>query len=420
MNPYFYFSERKIPWGGRFLLPQWGSTTKPAFWLGVYSKLLFATFVAYHAMFIAVAIQLLKALPYLWDKAFHQNTDDMVGVVCLIVAVAIVLRLSIEVWDGVRGLVTAKLDHVSEPLPGILCTKEQTPQLHELISEVGEQVKSPLPHVVRITPRAECYVCENRRFSISPQRELTLVLGLPHLAVLNTSELKVIIAHELAHFRWGDTRLGVFLHRFLESLRDANQRQQRTRLIDPVYWIRSVFFRVALVLFAPVWKHQELRADVASAKAYGGRLTARTLLREWMLSQQFQTIVEDFSAQVSNEYLEREGLRLNLYHEFAVRFRGFSPQAEEFVRQRLALEEVSSLLDTHPTMHSRVDAVLAFPEREPSNLRPASHLIFHFTELEEQMQRQLFEEETAYNEIPVAPASEKQQELPHRPDCIEA
>jgi Zn-dependent protease with chaperone function len=241
-----------------------------------------------------------------------------------------------------------------------------------------------------------------------------LVLGLPHLAVLNTSELKVIVAHELAHFRGGDTRLGVFFHRFLESLRYANDRQRRTRWIDPVYWIRSCFFRLALLLVAPVWKHQELRADVASANAYGGPLTARTLLREWLLGQQFEATVQDYVTLSSNKRLQETLSQFNIYREFAVRFQGFSPQAEEFVRQRLALEEKSSLFDSHPTMHSRVDAVLAYPDRELPNLRPASHLVSHFSDLEERMQRELFEGVCVIDEQVAPDETQKLRHLPSR------
>jgi len=149
---------------------------------------------------------------------------------------------------------------------------------------------------------------------------------------------------------------------------------------------------VALYLVAPVWKHQELRADTASASAYGGRLTARTLLREWLLGQQFEATVEDYAALSSYEQLQKTLAEFNVYREFAVRFQSFSPQAEEFVRQRLAMEEESSLFDSHPTMHARVDAVLAYPDQEVPNLRPASHLLPDFSVLEDQMQRELFDQ----------------------------
>lgn len=399
-SSYLFSSRQTIGWGRHFRFAPWRSGTKPARWLGAYSKFLFTLFVAYHAAILFLIIRLIENLPQLWTKAFLPGWEGILWGTCFAGALVITLRLALELWQGIRGLVTSKFDYAPETVTGVECTAAMAPQLHKLISDVGEVVKSPLPNVVRISPRAECYACEIRHFSIRTQRELTLVLGLPHLAVLNNSELKVIVAHELAHFRGGDTRLGVFLHRFLEFLRNANEHQRRTRWIDPVYWIRSAFFRIALVLIAPIWKHQELRADVASANAYGGRLTARTLLREWLLGQQFEATVEDYLAVLSNERLQKPLAEFNIYREFASRFQGFSPQAEEFVRQRLAMEEESSLFDSHPTMHSRVDAVLAYSDREYPNLRPASHLIPNFSEIEEQMQRKLFYE--------VSPAIEKQ------------
>ena len=62
---------------------------------------------------------------------------------------------------------------------------------------------------------------EERRFAIRTRRHLTLVIGLPHLLVLELAELKVILVHEMAHSGGGDTTLTVFLFRFVESLRVA-------------------------------------------------------------------------------------------------------------------------------------------------------------------------------------------------------
>jgi hypothetical protein len=65
-------------------------------------------------------------------------------------------------------------------------------------------------------------------------------------------------------------------------------------------------------------------------------------------------------------------------------------------------------------MHSRVDAVLAYPDRELPNLRPASHLISNFSDLEERMQSELFNEVSACGEDVHSDDSQKLRHLPHR------
>jgi Zn-dependent protease with chaperone function len=274
---------------------------------------------------------------------------------------------------------------------GVPTTWDDAAELHKLIAEVGERTRSPLPDKVVISPYPDCHVSEHRQFALGTQRNLNLVLGLPHLAVFAAGELQIVIAHELAHFRGGDTRLGVFLHRFLESLREATEPRQNavTRWVDPVYWLRRIYFAVSFALAAPIWKFQELRADSVSAKAFGGEATARTLLREWMLAQQFEVTFSDYALNRSADGHPKAILDPNPYREFTRRFLSLTSQAEMYARRRLEEEERSSLFDSHPTMRARIETVLMYPSRESLNPRPARDLLPNFESLQERFGAEL-------------------------------
>src|SRR5690606_27425297 len=130
---------------------------------------------------------------------------------------------ALHLWRGMVGLVTQQHDDAPERLIGAVLSREHHPELYAAVAEVGELVRSPAPDEIRLSYRAECFALEQRSFGLSTDRSLTLVIGLPQLEVLTLNELKVIVAHELAHFGGGDTRLGVFVFRFLKALQLAQQ-----------------------------------------------------------------------------------------------------------------------------------------------------------------------------------------------------
>lgn len=355
----------------------------------VLTHLLFALFVVYYAGAIIVLLQLIA-----YTGALLIGQSSLVWkILASLLALGCMLRLGMELLHGLVGLVTTKYDSTSPPVFGPLLDDSNAPGLQKLIGEIARETKCPRPHEVRITPHAECYVYEHREFGFVTNRRLVLVIGLPHLAVLTATELRIILGHELAHFAGGDTRLGVFLHRFLESLREPPQHPtlRRWRRFDPVYWVRTAYFYASQLLAAPIWRSQELRADAASAKAFGGRLSARTIVREWLLAQQFDE--ELFNRRLAN----RQGLErpTNVYDVFAARFRTFSSEAERYLRRRLADQEDTRLLAPHPSMRARLTAALSYPDQAPPDTSSARRLISDFDVVKEQMQAELLHQDAA-------------------------
>jgi Zn-dependent protease with chaperone function len=349
--------------------------------------LLFVLFVAYYGVLVVLAVEFLLLAVGLYQSFLTSPADNWLALPAAMLMTAVVARLAVELVMGMAGLVTNKYDGANPPVFGPLLNESNSPDLQKLIALVAERTRGPLPNEIRVSPDANCYVCENRRFSLSTNRSLVLVIGLPHLTVLTATELKIILAHELAHFAGGDTRLGVFLHRFLESLRDrsGNSTVYQWQWGDPVHWLRWLYFKGAQLIAAPVWQSQELRADAASARAFGGRLAARTLLREWLLAEQFHEALEQrlLAHAVGNQNAA------NVYDAFAEEFRRFTPEGEQYLRRRLADEQSVTMFDSHPSIRARIDMVLTFPDRDPPDTRPARRLIGDFDVIKELMQSEL-------------------------------
>ena len=225
---------------------------------------------------------------------------------------------------------------------------------------------------------------EERRFAIRTQRRLILVLGLPHLAVLDTSELKVILAHELAHFRSGDTTFGVFIYRFLESLRVAHQSRsgRRWNWLTPSYWISKMAFHLFLLMVTPIRQYQELRADSLSAAYCGGDLAARTLLKEWLLAHQFDAAASEFQQMQADHSADGEA---NVFRHFTSRWCEFSIAGQEYLERRLIEEERPSILDSHPTTGTRLDLMRRFPPQTREFAPPSRYLLGDFHAVESRL-----------------------------------
>ena len=310
----------------------------------------------------------------------------LIGLTLVILVVAQAVPV---LWASLLGLVTTMHDDEPALAEGQRLLVEDYPELHDLVAEVARQVDAPLPDEIRITPRGDCYVTEQRRFSIRPARKLMLVLGMPHLSVLSIAELRVILAHELAHFGRGDTSLGVFVFRFLESLRatDAALSKRSLRWINPLYPFCKLYFSAFMLLSAPIRRQQELRADSVAAATYGGNLAAETLIKEWLVAHQFDAMAAAYDP---SNATTGHGAPLNVFSWFARNWHDLSPDGQNYLLRRLAEEERASFWDAYPTMEVRVRMMRSFAD-EPSSPRGGARDLFHdFDDLQHQMHDELF------------------------------
>lgn len=298
-------------------------------------------------------------------------------------------RATRHVWRGMIGLVTSQHDDANTEVDGVPLAREEHPELYSAVGEVARRVGAPAPDEILVTHQAECYVTERRNFAVLTDRRLVLVVGLPHLCVLSVAEMQVILAHELAHFRRGDTSLGVFAFRFLESLRAATAEcgSRRRRWFDPLHMVARLYFHLFLFLSAPIRRFQELRADGFSAVAYGGDLASRTLLKEWHLALQFDGAVASFEPE---EDSSDDGPALTVFDWFSRDWRGLSEEGQAYLERRLSEEERPTFSDSHPTTAARIAALRGYGSVAPSDSRPARQLVPNIRYLKRQLHDRVF------------------------------
>jgi Zn-dependent protease with chaperone function len=291
----------------------------------------------------------------------------------------LLLRVVSHLIYAGASLVTTAYDAVPEARMGIELDESKFPRVFAAVREVAADVSAPAPDEIRVSSDPETLTVELRQFGISTQRRLVMILSLPQLAIMSAAELRVILAHELSHFR--DTWVRVFLSRFLDFLRRSAKKHRWRRWVDPIYWFDWLYFRMSDLLATPIQRHQELRADCRSAAAYGGDFAARTLLKDWLLQNQYL---------IAETSYHSEGGSDNFFAWFRERWRDFSPDAEDYLLRRLEAEEKPSFWDPDPTTAQRVYLMRTYPPKGIPSPSPARELFDDFSDIERQLHATMY------------------------------
>jgi heat shock protein HtpX len=344
-----------------------------AVWASLARNLLIVFIVAHHALLLMAIV---RAIQEAWLLGQGLNSPSVTAAtwVGALAWVSLALVMSLRLRAALPELVTAAHDASDEEVEGYKLVADDHPRLFQIVRDVARRVGAPTPDEIWITADANCFALEQRRFGVTTQRAFVLALGLPHLLVLSVAELQMIVAHELAHIRQKDTTLAVFFFRFSQSLRTYIDRANEARLgwLNPVAWFELASYWLVQLLIAPVQRRQEILADCLSAQALGGDLARRTLLKDWLVTQQFASLVEQ---RLSDSQYAIMPDRRTLHQQFAEEWRDVSATGREYLRQRLDELEEESYWDSHPTLSSRLRAVAAYPNFGIQDHQPAMSLL---------------------------------------------
>jgi Zn-dependent protease with chaperone function len=342
--------------------------------------LVFGLIAAFFGILMAVVFELFRFVDFLLSPPWRLDPGTFcraatIGLICVFLG-HVAWRLSV----ALLGVLTPKYDAPPLDNAPVVLARGENSGLYALVEEVCRQVSAPRPDEIRVSFAAECYVAEQRVFSVRPQRRLTLVLGLPQLLIVSGNQLRCIIAHEMAHFRSRDTTVVVFLFRFTESLRRARSDLQQStwRAADPIYWLFAVAHRCMLRVAQPIQRAQELHADAVSAAVYGGELAVQTLLTDWLLANQFEAAVQEYTVAVANGQVSAD---VNLFWFFKDRWHAFSAAGRDYLERRLAEEEAGLPGSDRPTFTRRFGRMRTFPAKPLAESPPASELLSNLPEM---------------------------------------
>ena len=224
----------------------------------------------------------------------------LVGTIAVFAAVLALLAWGVLAREPVAGLValflglpTVLLNGAairslvfSAPSPkGVPLTASTAPKLITMIEEVQQTIGCRALKGVLVVPA--CNASAYQAGSIWRPRNF-LLIGYPLLLVLSPEQLKAVVAHELAHFANGDSRLAGLVYRIRVSwLRLAGVLNERGTV--PIF-VRCVFTRYLPRLeagSAEVARAHEFFADQAAAAVSSPTTAAEALIANDIAAEHF-------------------------------------------------------------------------------------------------------------------------------------
>lgn len=251
--------------------------------------------------------------------------------------------------------------------PGPRLDEEKYLLLFQQIRACAEATNSPMPGAVFLVPEPNAWVSRRGGYLLHGG-DLILGLGLPLLAVLTTSQLTSVLAHEFGHELGNDTLLGSWIYRTrLKLLRAAGEFSS----FDG-HWL--VLFKYPFVIYgrlfvwitAAVSRRQELRADELSGKLVGGTTAISALKTIHAAGPAYRRFLDrDFGPLMSRGY------RPPLMDGFRKYFRRLSPKKDlPDLLNEAKQTATPGEGDTHPPLDERIRNLKAFGD--PSKVVEAS------------------------------------------------
>ncbi|MFY1704245.1 M48 family metallopeptidase [Micromonospora sp. WMMA1923] len=153
-----------------------------------------------------------------------------------------------------------------EPLPGLVLTEQDAPQLWATVRELADAVATRAPDEIRLVPEVNAAVTEQTRLLGLVGGRRTLLVGMPLLQAMRVDQLRSVLAHELGHFSGRHTRLGGVAYRGRLAIGTTINRIGRW---NPIGMVFRGYARLYLLVDNAASRRQELEADRASVLLAG-------------------------------------------------------------------------------------------------------------------------------------------------------
>lgn len=200
---------------------------------------------------------------------FERYSIKLIGMVGLVAAMVmlgmlVALFAKPETDDGMEGT----------PL-----REEMAPDLWSKIRALAVEVGTAPPSDVIVGVDTSFFVSESpMRVGDTPLNGRTLYMSLPLLRLMSADEAKAVLAHELAHFRAGDTARGAKLGPELARY-DAYLAHLSEGLYRPVFSLAQFFRALFELALAKNSREREFEADRVAAEHASADGLARALLK---------------------------------------------------------------------------------------------------------------------------------------------
>ncbi len=240
--------------------------------------------------------------------------------------------------------------------PGRVLSLEEAPGLHDLVEEARRVAGIGPVGEIRVTALPNVGVTRVFRGGILYTRPVkVLLVGAPCLRALTVPELGSILVHEFAHFLGQDVHRGerlAVIEARLGNLRRAFVRLGPLRWLNPVYLWMILYGAAFRVATASIRRRQEVLADALAARACGGPVYGRALLKTAALRRLFPRM----AARRLVAALRVGAAPRNLFLEIRAGIRELHPADRRRVLREVR-EAPEAPLSTHPPLAERLKGI---------------------------------------------------------------
>lgn len=311
------------------------------------TKVFLISIAAYAVLALSLAV---VALLLTWAVT-HVHERGMTRVV---VAVGVLALTTLPVfWVTLRILLTRW------PAPaGRVVTRADAPVLFDLLDKMRTRLAGPPIHHVLIDDGYNACIAQRPRWGLVGPSVNYLVLGLPLMFGLSTSEMLAVIGHEYGHLCGAHGRGGAWIYRQRLIFEQVAARIEGHA--DATFWHAAM--ARAIHAFAPYFyaytfvlaRQDEYEADRTGAGVTSAQASASGLVRIHLLGEWLQ---QDFWPTLYRQADMRDRPSILPYRAMATAFRMSHAEWATAPRLRGALQQVSNVADTHPCLSARLEAL---------------------------------------------------------------
>ncbi len=293
----------------------------------------------------------------------------LVGVVVLLVALVIGGIWSAFTQPGMQGpltllapalaglVIVLRALWVEIPTPrGIPATPERFPDLFRIVEEVRQEIGGPRIDAVLLDMDVNAGVVQVPRLGVFGWHRNYLVLGLALMQVLSVREFRAALAHEMAHLLNADPGWGAWIYRqhkswnsLLVELR-KNPTAANQQLARFAKWYAPLFNAYSVVMSRVVeYRADRLGASLVTNREYADALVRIELASRWIAGVGIPHI---------QRHVRKHPLPTNDTISALCRWVGEPTRHDEIARGLMpALSEQTGLLDSHPCLRERLEAL---------------------------------------------------------------
>jgi Zn-dependent protease with chaperone function len=234
--------------------------------------------------------------------------------------------------------------------------RNQSPALFGLLDELSTELRAPRFHHVLLSSDYNASVAQVPRLGVLGWQKNFLVLGLPLLQGLTRSQVRAVLAHELAHLSANHSRFRSWIYRVRRSWEQVLQRMLAEQHVGTLLFLRffewyAPYFNAYTFVLA---RANEYEADRSSAHLAGVETTAEALIQ---VQVQARFVEDVFWPDMMRVATQQETPEIGAFTRLGQQL-GSQPNgktAQNWLNQALTVETNNA--DTHPCLLDRLRAI---------------------------------------------------------------